>query len=194
MLCSVSVLGDDLQASRLQITTKLLEQLSTGEAQSGRETPPGPSEDEPATCALPMPTPMTTSFWRGPPYMTAGSATPCIRTLSVYVCALFWMQSNTGLVLSLHRPSSPSDDGLEARLAKDTQLQHALAVSQRVGRLLLKAEAGELALVDQLAQELLAGRDRRAARSHSRGICRQRGTALPASAPAGALGPALHAS
>jgi len=35
-------------------------------------------------------------------------------------------------------------------------------VSQRVGRLLLKAEAGELALVDQLAQELLAGRDRRA--------------------------------
>ncbi len=60
------------------------------------------------------------------------------------------------------RDDTSSDGDLEALLAEDSELRRALAVSQRVGRLLLKAEAGELALVDQLAQELLAGRDRRA--------------------------------
>ncbi len=78
----------------------------------------------------------------------------------------------------MRRPPSPSDDttsdgDLEARLAEDSELRRALAVSQRVGRLLLKAEAGELALVDQLAQDLLAGRDRRAPRRHACAVCRQ---------------------
>ncbi|KAK9845470.1 hypothetical protein WJX81_007338 [Elliptochloris bilobata] len=53
-----------------------------------------------------------------------------------------------------HAPGS-GDADLQERLAQDSVLQCALAVSQRVGRLLLKAEAGELALVDQLAGELL---------------------------------------
>lgn len=57
---------------------------------------------------------------------------------------------------------SSADADLEERLARDKALQRATAVSQRVGRLLLKAESGELALVDQLAQELLESEYRRA--------------------------------
>ena len=60
------------------------------------------------------------------------------------------------------RPLSSADADLEERLARDKALQRATAVSQRVGRLLLKAESGELALVDQLAQELLESEYRRA--------------------------------
>ena len=57
------------------------------------------------------------------------------------------------------RPDSGAGD-LQERLARDAELQRALAVSQRVGRLLLKAEAGELALVDELAAELLQNESR----------------------------------
>ena len=59
----------------------------------------------------------------------------------------------------MRRPDSGAGD-LQERLARDAELQRALAVSQRVGRLLLKAEAGELALVDELAAELLANESR----------------------------------
>lgn len=64
--------------------------------------------------------------------------------------------------MTLCRPVSSADADLEERLARDKALQRATAVSQRVGRLLLKAESGELALVDQLAQELLESEYRRA--------------------------------
>ena len=64
--------------------------------------------------------------------------------------------------LTLCRPVSTANADLEERLARDEALQRATAVSQRVGRLLLKAESGELALVDQLAQELLESEYRRA--------------------------------
>ena len=83
------------------------------------------------------------------------------------------------------RPDSGGGD-LQERLARDAELQRALAVSQRVGRLLLKAEAGELALVDELAAELLQSESRCAA------------TALTAAAllgpkgAAGSVGPASH--
>lgn len=64
-----------------------------------------------------------------------------------------------GACARAHRPESGAGD-LQERLAHDAELQRALAVSQRVGRLLLKAEAGELALVDELAAELLQNESR----------------------------------
>ena len=59
-----------------------------------------------------------------------------------------------GACARARRPDSSAGD-LQERLSRDAELQRVLAVSQRVGRLLLKAEAGELALVDELAAELL---------------------------------------
>ena len=70
-----------------------------------------------------------------------------------------------GACARMRRPDSGAND-LQERLAHDAELQRALAVSQRVGRLLLKAEAGELALVDELAAELLQNESRCAPTAH----------------------------
>lgn len=82
-------------------------------------------------------------------------ATPVFANKLSYV-HFTWL---CGACARARRPDSGAGD-LKERLARDAELQRALAVSQRVGRLLLKAEAGELALVDELAAELLQNESR----------------------------------